>query len=46
MSDTPTPKKKLRSAEWFGTADKNERAQRLFAKLGFRRTMVEMTREL
>ena len=29
-----------------GTADKNERAQRLFAKLGFRRTMVEMTREL
>lgn len=23
MSDTPTPKKKLRSAEWFGTADKN-----------------------
>ena len=29
-----------------GTADKNERAQRLFTKLGFRRTMVEMTREL
>ena len=29
-----------------GTADKNERAQRLFAKLGFRRTMIEMTREL
>jgi GNAT superfamily N-acetyltransferase len=29
-----------------GTAEKNERAQRLFAKLGFRRTMVEMTREL
>jgi ribosomal protein S18 acetylase RimI-like enzyme len=29
-----------------GTADKNESAQRLFAKLGFRRTMVEMTREL
>ena len=29
-----------------GTAEKNERAQRLFAKLGVRRTMVEMTREL
>ena len=29
-----------------GTAEKNEGAQRLFAKLGFRRTMVEMTREL
>jgi ribosomal protein S18 acetylase RimI-like enzyme len=29
-----------------GTAEKNERAQRLFAKLGFRRTMIEMTREL
>jgi GNAT superfamily N-acetyltransferase len=29
-----------------GTADKNERAQRLFAKLGFRRTMIEMTLEL
>jgi ribosomal protein S18 acetylase RimI-like enzyme len=29
-----------------GTAEKNERAQRLFTKLGFRRTMVEMTREL
>jgi GNAT superfamily N-acetyltransferase len=29
-----------------GTADKNEPAQRLFTKLGFRRTMVEMTREL
>jgi len=29
-----------------GTADKNEPAQRLFAKLGFRRTMIEMTREL
>ncbi|MGH9348670.1 MAG: GNAT family N-acetyltransferase [Vicinamibacterales bacterium] len=28
------------------TAEKNEGAQRLFAKLGFRRTMVEMTREL
>jgi ribosomal protein S18 acetylase RimI-like enzyme len=27
-------------------ADKNERAQKLFARLGFRRTMVEMTREL
>jgi len=27
-------------------AEKNERAQRLFAKLGFRRTMVEMTLEL
>jgi ribosomal protein S18 acetylase RimI-like enzyme len=29
-----------------GTAEKNDRAQRLFAKLGFRRTMIEMTREL
>jgi ribosomal protein S18 acetylase RimI-like enzyme len=29
-----------------GTAEKNEAAQRLFARLGFRRTMVEMTREL
>jgi GNAT superfamily N-acetyltransferase len=28
------------------TADRNERAQRLFARLGFRRTMIEMTREL
>jgi ribosomal protein S18 acetylase RimI-like enzyme len=28
------------------TADKNEAAQRLFAKLGFRRTMIEMTKEL
>jgi ribosomal protein S18 acetylase RimI-like enzyme len=28
------------------TADKNEGAQRLFARLGFRRTMIEMTREL
>ena len=28
------------------TADQNEAAQRLFAKLGFRRTMIEMTREL
>jgi GNAT superfamily N-acetyltransferase len=28
------------------TAEKNEAAQRLFAGLGFRRTMVEMTREL
>ena len=28
------------------TADRNERAQRLFAHLGFRRTMIEMTREL
>ncbi len=28
------------------TAEPNEAAQRLFAKLGFRRTMVEMTREL
>jgi ribosomal protein S18 acetylase RimI-like enzyme len=27
-------------------AQKNERAQRLFARMGFRRTMVEMTREL
>ena len=29
-----------------GTAQQNERAQRLFERLGFRRTMVEMTREL
>lgn len=29
-----------------GTAEQNEGAQRLFARLGFRRTMVEMTREL
>jgi ribosomal protein S18 acetylase RimI-like enzyme len=29
-----------------GTAERNEAAQRLFAALGFRRTMVEMTREL
>jgi len=28
------------------TADKNQGAQRLFARLGFRRTMIEMTREL
>lgn len=28
------------------TADRNERAHRLFARLGFRRTMIEMTREL
>jgi ribosomal protein S18 acetylase RimI-like enzyme len=28
------------------TADRNERAQRLFERLGFRRTMIEMTREL
>lgn len=28
------------------TADRNEGAQRLFAALGFRRTMIEMTREL
>ncbi len=28
------------------TADKNEGAQALFAKTGFRRTMIEMTREL
>jgi ribosomal protein S18 acetylase RimI-like enzyme len=29
-----------------GTAEKNEGAQRLFARLGFRKTMIEMTREL
>ena len=29
-----------------GTAEKNDRAQRLFTRLGFRRTMIEMTREL
>jgi ribosomal protein S18 acetylase RimI-like enzyme len=28
------------------TAERNEPAQRLFASMGFRRTMVEMTREL
>ena len=28
------------------TADKNEAAQALFARAGFRRTMIEMTREL
>lgn len=28
------------------TAPRNERAQRLFDRLGFRRTMIEMTREL
>jgi ribosomal protein S18 acetylase RimI-like enzyme len=28
------------------TAEQNESAQRLFEKLGFRRTMIEMTREL
>jgi len=28
------------------SAEKNEVAQRLFARLGFRRTMIEMTREL
>lgn len=43
-------------AAWFGargvrlmvlsTAERNDAAQRLFARLGFRRTMIEMTREL
>ena len=28
------------------SADQNETAQRVFARLGFRRTMIEMTREL
>ena len=28
------------------TAEKNDGAQQLFAKRGFRRTMIEMTREL
>ncbi len=28
------------------TAERNEPAQRLFASVGFRRTMIEMTREL
>lgn len=28
------------------TAERNEAAQRLFARAGFRRTMVEMTREM
>ena len=29
-----------------GTAQRNDAAQRLFERLGFRRTMVEMTREI
>jgi ribosomal protein S18 acetylase RimI-like enzyme len=29
-----------------GTAQQNDVAQRLFERLGFRRTMIEMTREL
>jgi RimJ/RimL family protein N-acetyltransferase len=29
-----------------GTAERNPAAQRLFEKLGFRRTMIEMTLEL
>ena len=29
-----------------GTAEKNVAAQKLFERLGFRRTMIEMTREL
>jgi hypothetical protein len=28
------------------TAEQNESAQRLFASAGFRRTMIELTREL
>lgn len=28
------------------TAERNEAAQRLFARIGFRRTMIEMTKEL
>ena len=28
------------------TAERNESAQRLFARMGFRPTMIEMTREL
>lgn len=28
------------------TAERNESAQRLFARMGFRRTMIEMTREV
>ena len=28
------------------TAERNEAAQRLFARAGFRRTMIEMTREM
>jgi ribosomal protein S18 acetylase RimI-like enzyme len=28
------------------TAERNESAQRLFARMGFRRTMIEMTREI
>jgi ribosomal protein S18 acetylase RimI-like enzyme len=27
------------------TADRNQAAQRLFARIGFRRTMIELTRE-
>jgi GNAT superfamily N-acetyltransferase len=44
------------AVEWLGergaprvvlwTAERNEGAQRLFDRLGFRRTMIEMTREL
>jgi len=44
------------AADWFAsrgmarvilwTAERNDAAQRLFARLGFRRTMIEMTREL
>ena len=44
------------AASWFAgrgmprvvlwTAERNRAAQRLFARLGFRRTMVEMTREI
>jgi ribosomal protein S18 acetylase RimI-like enzyme len=44
------------AVEWLGdrgaprvvlwSADRNEAAQRMFERLGFRRTMVEMTREL
>lgn len=32
--------------EVLSTAERNETAQRLFAGAGFRRTMIEMTREL
>ena len=32
--------------EVLSTAERNETAQRLFASAGFRRTMIEMTREL
>ena len=40
LADRGTPRVVL------STAERNEEAQRLFARAGFRRTMIEMTREL